>query len=316
MQRQIEANLVAEARDGRRRHYAYPWQVVAQYNPAYGTYVEGERARLGADHPLYKTQYELRTIAGETGFFSPAHRAQLAGSQPRRETPLPDATYVAAVDVAGGLDHEGLDHEARETARKEREKDADSTVLLIARVEWREAGESGREPELYVEQAYAWRGLNLHTQYQALLDLCRNVWRVRRLVVDATGLGRGLADFLAAALPPDVVVPFVFTSSSKSNLGYDLLAAVSGGRLKWYGHGDDDLEGRELWHQVGECRYSVKPSRLIAWSVPASRGHDDFLSALGLLVEAAKDVTPPAVATVIPAVDPYDRRGERLGGFS
>ncbi|MGH7862715.1 MAG: hypothetical protein ACREOS_10815, partial [Candidatus Dormibacteraceae bacterium] len=125
--RQIEANLAAEKRDGRRRHFAYPWQVVAQYNPQYGRYVEGEKARLGADHPLYRTQYELLTLAGETGLFSPAQRAQLAGSQPRRAAPLEGATYVAGLDVAGGSERDRSELVGRESGST---SDADSTVLL------------------------------------------------------------------------------------------------------------------------------------------------------------------------------------------
>ena len=311
LQRQIDANLEAERRDGRRRHFAYPWHVVAESNPHYGKYVESERARLGADHPLFKTQYELRTIAGESGFFNPTQRAQLAGSHPRRWDPLPDATYVAGLDVAGGSERDTAD-----LAADRPDTGVDSTVLLVGRLEWRDVMDYTREPVVHVEGCHAWRGYNLRSQYETLLDLLRNVWRVQRVVVDATGLGRGLADFLAAAFPPDLVVPFVFTSASKSNLGFDLLSATSAGRVKWYAHGDDDRDGREFFHQVEEARYSVRNTRAISWGVPESRGHDDFLSALGLLVEASKGTPAPAAASIIPAVDPYDDRRRYVGGFS
>lgn len=309
LQRQIEANLAAERRDGRRRHFAYPWHVVAEHNPAYGRFVEAERARLGSDHPLFLTQYELVTIAGQTGFFGPTRRALLAGSHPRREQggnpPLEGAVYVAALDVAGG---EAEDAAVSTLRARTAELDRDSSVLLVARVEWRDVGEYGREPVLYVEGVYTWRGVDLRSQYAAILDLLRNTWRVQRLVVDATGLGRGLADFLAAAFPADVVVPLVFSQASKSNLGYDLLAAVSAGRLKWYA--GDDEDAREFWHQVGEARYAMSPGRLMRWGVPESRGHDDYLTGLGLLVEAGKWAVPPAASAVIAARDPYARLGD------
>ena len=315
LQRQINANLDAEKRDGIRRHFAYPWYVIAESNPAYGRYVEAERARLGADHPLFKTQYALETIAGETGFFNPAQRAQLAGSHPRRESPSPDATYVAGLDVAGGSEADTAD-----LAAERPDTGIDSTVLLLGRLDWRDVGDVVREPVVLVEQVYAWRGHNLRTQYETLLDLLRNVWRVQKLVVDATGLGRALADFLAGAFPPDLVEPFVFTSQSKSNLGYDLLAATSAGRVKWYAHNDQDAEGAEFFRQVREARYSVRGprghTRAIAWGVPESRGHDDYLSAIGLLVAASKAAPPPAAATIIPARDPYSDRRLYGGGYS
>ena len=56
-------------------------------------------------------------------------------------------------------------------------------------------------------------------------------WRCRSVVVDATGVGGGLAAFLGAALGPSVVVPFRYTAASKSQLAYDFLAAVNGERF-------------------------------------------------------------------------------------
>ena len=39
-------------------------------------------------------------------------------------------------------------------------------------------------------------------------------------MIDATGLGAGLASFLGNALGGGIVVPFVFTQKSKSDLGW------------------------------------------------------------------------------------------------
>src|SRR5439155_13326625 len=54
LQRQIDANEEATKRDGVRRHFAYPWDVVAEHNSAYGAFVQSERDRLGAEHPLFR----------------------------------------------------------------------------------------------------------------------------------------------------------------------------------------------------------------------------------------------------------------------
>lgn len=304
LQRQIEANLEAERRDGRRRHFAYPWTVIAEHNPAYGAYVQTERDRLGADHPLFRTQYELRTIAGESGFFSPRHVAQLRGMHPRRSEPLPHAAYIAALDVAGGAE------EAGDGMTLTRERRPDSTVLLLARVEWPEEwAEGDAEPTLSVEECVRWTGVDHRSQYRTLVDLCKNVWHVRRLAVDATGLGGPVADFLTGTLGDDVVKPVVFSAASKSQLGYDLLALVGAGRLKWYAHGDADGEAGEFWHEVAECRFSVRPNRQMRFFVPEGRGHDDMVMALALLTSVAKDVPPAAASAVVPNVEPgYSRR--------
>ena len=304
LQRQIDANEEAANRDGVRRHFAYPWDVVAEHNPAYGAFVQSERDRLGADHPLFRTQYLLRTISGEAGFLPPPLQAQLRGHHQRRHSAAPDATYLAALDIAGGAEDETEESGDGDGGRGTRRR-PDSTVLLIARVDWQSVGPEAREPVLAIEGVHWWTGVNHRTQYETLVDLLRNVWGVRRVAVDSTGLGAPIADFLTAAFGPDLVEPVTFTTATKSDLAYNLLATISGGRLKWYAANEEDLEAREFWEEVRACRYEVRPNRMMKFFVPEGRGHDDFITALALLASTARTAPLPPASTVIRAVDLY-----------
>ena len=69
--------------------------------PLYGRYVESERARLGEEHPLFRTQYRLLPIAPGEGMFNRSQLALLRGGHSRLRGPLPGRVYVAGVDVAG-----------------------------------------------------------------------------------------------------------------------------------------------------------------------------------------------------------------------
>ncbi len=51
LERAKQANLEAERRDGRRRHFEYDWEHVARWNPAYGAFVERERRAARRDAP-------------------------------------------------------------------------------------------------------------------------------------------------------------------------------------------------------------------------------------------------------------------------
>ncbi len=67
--------------------------------------------------------------------------------------------------------------------------------------------------------------------YPTVFQLVRGPWDARSEVVDATGVGGGLAAYLGAALVPSVVTPYVYTAASKSELAYSLLGALNDGRL-------------------------------------------------------------------------------------
>ncbi len=96
-----QSNLELARKDGIRRHFRYDWQEVAKYNPSYLAYVEGERERLGEDHPLFRTQYCLQPLHGGGGFFSSAQKAELQGRHSRMHQAESGKTYVAGIDLAG-----------------------------------------------------------------------------------------------------------------------------------------------------------------------------------------------------------------------
>ncbi|MBE0481556.1 MAG: hypothetical protein IBX68_11330 [Dehalococcoidia bacterium] len=142
-------------------------------------------------------------------------------------------------------------------------------------------------PRIDIVQHYRWTGTPHAALFARLLDLLKDVWRVRRAVVDATGVGAGVAGFLETALGKSVVVPFTFTQASKSRLGFDLLAAINAGRLKMYVE-DGSQESGEFWFEAARARSTFRPNQTMSFYLDPSTGHDDFLSSLALLVEAAR----------------------------
>jgi len=115
-------------------------------------------------------------------------------------------------------------------------------------------------------------------------------WGLRHLVVDATGQGEVVASVLGKGLGR-TVTPFVFTSTSKSELAYELLAAVHRGELRVHTGAPE-----ELWQQLHAARTQVRPSRLMNFYVDPRDGHDDYLMSLALGVRAASSVRPERVA--------------------
>jgi len=73
------------------------------------------------------------------------------------------------------------------------------------------------------------------------------------------------------------VSPFVFTQSSKSELGWEFLSLCSAGRFLDYAP-DGSAEQGLFWAQVEECEYETLPGpgRKMRWGVEG-RTHDDLL---------------------------------------
>ena len=162
------------------------------------------------------------------------------------------------------------------------------------------------EPRLRIVEQYWWRGEPHHALAPRLADLLRRVWRCRRVVVDATGVGAGVASLLTKALG-GAVEPFVFTQASKSRLAFELLAAVNTGRLQMYAP-DGSRECQEFWREAEMAQARYRPNQTVDFFVAPSQGHDDFLVSAALLVKAGERQPRIARGRVEASTDPMPAR--------
>ena len=280
-----QTNLELERKDGTKRHFRYDWEEVARCNPDYLAYVQAERERLGENHPLFLTQYRLLPIrGGGGGYLSSQQRVQLQGEHARSRQAEAGKTYVAGIDLAGEVES---DEETRLIAVKPRQ---DATVVTIGELDFSICDDIQKQPAVRVVEQYSWTG-EKHTElYPRLVDILKNIWHCRKVVVDATGVGQPVSSFLKKALGSRVF-PFTFTAQSKSELGFNLLAAVNSGRLKMY-KADGSPEYQQFWHEMERAKSNYRPSQTMNFYVDPAEGHDDFLMSLALLVEAASRYMP------------------------
>jgi hypothetical protein len=303
--RELRAAREAETQDGRQRVFVLTADDVAREVPAYGLFVKDQIAKLGRNNPMVRTQYFSEEIDAEGGMFPPARQALIHGDYARLTEPQPNRIYALLLDVAGedealsALGDGSLSNPGR-----------DSTALTVVEVDLSTMSDPViHQPTYKVVDRKLWIGVK-HTSIYGQIRALAELWRARFIVVDATGIGAGIASFLAAALPGRVL-PFLFNSSTKSKLGWDFLTAIETGRFKNFA--GEDPEG--FYQQLSACQMSVVPGpdRKIKWGVPDSSRdpatgdyqHDDLvLSAalVGVLDEQAWPFGGPAL--VVRPVDP------------
>lgn len=246
-------------------HHQVSWQEVAAVQPEFGAFVRAERERLGANHPLFVTQYEGRPVARTGGLLTPGQLALLEGDHVRLRAPHSGERDVAGLDFGG------------------QGETADRSVLTLARV---------LDGEIEVVEQVAWRGVPFDRLLAEVESLVRR-WRVERLAADATGLGGPLTAARERALGRRVE-GVVFTTRTKSELGYELLAAVETGRLRLYAF-DGSSEAEAVRSELRALRAEFGGGWL-RWG--NDRGHDDFAVSLALCLRAARTVPPPRIAVV------------------
>jgi hypothetical protein len=297
--RQMAVLREEERRDGAPRVWTVPWPEVAKVLPAYGERVRARIAQFGPAHPFIRTEYCLEELDGDGGLFPPSRLAAMRGNHPRRFQAAPGSRYALLLDVAGEEESDPGPAAFRDNGRR------DSTALTVVEVEAEGGrrmaeGESApsirlppsavRLPSFRVVHRLAWTGARHTALHAQLVHLAREVWRASVVVVDATGVGAGLASFLAATLGERrggraiPVIPFIFTAASKSALGWDWLGLIDAGRYREYAD-DGEALTRRFWAQLAAVTYATPPGpgKTLRWGVPPGRGHDDLVMSAALV---------------------------------
>ena len=275
-----------QRKDGRQRVFCCDAERVGQEVPAYGTFVQQEVERLGRQHPLVKTQYFLEEIDADGGLFPPARRALMRGFHRRRHEPEASRRYALLVDVGGEDEAPSQGNETKRTPGLLANSRRDATALTVVEMGW--PGGVRDQPSYRIVDRKSWLGVRHTTLHERILELARH-WRATWVVVDATGVGAGLASFLGAALG-ERVVPLRFSLKVKSEMGWDFLGLVETGRYSEYAD-DGESDTRQFWYEVQACQYLVRdgPGKLMSWGVWEAPGYDGVI-AYGhddLLVSAA-----------------------------
>ncbi len=318
--RELRAGLAAErstpADDLPRRVFRIAAEEVAREAPAYERFVAEQVARLGRGHPSIRTQYFSEEIDAEAGLFPPERLALMEGAHAWQERPQPGETYAFLVDVGGEEKPPALPGEGEAP-----EREHDATALVIVAVDRGSLADPLlRAPTYRVTHLRQWHGERHSTLYQQIQALAKT-WNPRRVVIDATGLGAGLADFLERALPGRVL-RFEFNTLSKSRLGWRFIEVIESGRFSLpRAEGQRGEELVELLRaQARGCAYHVgqRPAQALHWGVPEGARHpatgkplhDDLLLAAALVARLDNVEWPleGGAVGIIQGKDPLDQK--------
>jgi hypothetical protein len=215
-----------------------------------------------------------------------------------------------ALDVAGEDEAVAADPESGEAVELANPK-RDSTALTVFEVDLSSVDDPLiNKPTYKVIQRREWVGVK-HSSLYGEIKAIAELFGVRYLVVDCTGVGAGLTSFLKASLG-DKVIPFEFNVRTKSDLLWDFLGIIDSGRYKDYsslpidenyvidgesrerGHqlANGQIEGEVFWNQVQFCEFKILPGpqKRVRWGVPDGRRnpatgdlvHDDLLISAAL----------------------------------
>lgn len=285
------------------------WRDCESDNPAYGAHVRQQIAELGPAHPTIVSEYENIETEQSGRLFDQRRIELITASAATRYSLLATSSCVVTIDV-GGASLTGSQGEH------------DSTVAALHIV-----SRNSQHLSVFTTTDYlTLTGENVLDDTPARARLIE--WISQRapshIVIDATGIGAGLASVLIQRFG-ERVTPFVFTASTKTKLLNDFLALIETGRYHHYA--GDDPDRARLIEQLRQCEYTQSVSSpgaggAIQWAVPdhatwhnpytarTERLHDDHLLAVSL-VATLKDAPIadyfPASFTPAPPEPDYRR---------
>ena len=260
-----------------KNHFEYDYTIAAKYNPKYARYVEGEKKKLGENSDAFRMSYKLEWII-ERGMFIDIATFERNNTEPLLERTLSDMqpTHVAGIDI-GGVN--------------------DDTVVTVCEVDWnmpvimesRTDEETGEDITYLAYNAYVVDWLRISNepdyeeQYPIIMDYLSH-FKLARVVCDATREA-AVAHRLRANLNCEVI-PYVFSSKSKSDLYKHLEKEIVTGRARVCAGEETQktVEYQMFLEQMADLQKGYSGAYLVV-SHPDERGaHDDFPDSFALAV--------------------------------
>ena len=259
-----------------RDHFEYDWKVAVKYNKFYEKYIEKEKKRIGENSDEFRMSYDLEWIIARSMLIDiEEFEKNNVEKYLERQSCDYTATHVAGIDIGGK---------------------GDSTVITVVEVDWDmpvvlettqdlETGEdlTYTAYNTYVKDWYEIIGeADYEVQFDMIMEYLHN-FNIVRIVVDATKEA-SLAHRLRANLPYEVI-PFVFSTKSKSDIYKHLVAEIDTGRAKCPGGQQtvQTTEYKKFMEQLAELQKSYSGTHLVVRH--STEGiHDDYPDSLCLAV--------------------------------
>lgn len=281
--------------DGIQRVFCVTPDTVTAENPSYATFLQAQVSRYGRNHPIVASEYYLEPIDASGGLFDARRQRLLRGRHDRHPQPWSFLTYIATIDVGGG------DEQTAQPGQLDNPR-RDYTVVTIS-----EVTHDTPLPCYLAANVMADHGTRHFTPGEdGTLSLAEeilaylNLWHVSAVIIDSSGLGQGLADWLTQHFHN--VHPFRFTATSKAQLGSAFIALVEQNRASYFKSAAEFDDAWWFHEQAAACAYFIRDGgtfdRDLRWAVPDSHTsptpagqqptHDDRLISFALVAEAER----------------------------
>jgi hypothetical protein len=160
-----------------RLHYQYDYEVACKYNKWYRVHIQKKMAELGYDSDEFRMAYRLHWIL-ERGMFVEPTLFDLMGKNYSPVTYDPTNAVIAGIDIG---------------------KSEASTVVTVVYPDYTRGGYVGEEDFRCHKRVLNWleiQGDDYVAQSHQIKDFLSNYRKLKRIMIDATGVGEGMADML------------------------------------------------------------------------------------------------------------------------
>lgn len=269
----IETNKKQAQETGVRDHFEYDYTIGCKYNPQYEKYVTKEMVKNGFDSDVFRMAYRLHWIFERGMFVTDEFKLPpYALFDMDRSHSCKDAKVVVGIDVG---------------------KKQDSTVVTVGIPDYDSpcVVQEADKPDvpdfvMYDVKIIDWLeilGDDYNKQYEEILDYLSN-FNVSVVVMDATGVGTALYDWLNAAVKFPLI-PFTFTGRSKSDLAKNLDMYIKH-KCIHYASSKETMETREYTHFIDQFLKAEKNYRgqdMVVAHPELRNAHDDYLYSAALM---------------------------------